>query len=412
MRTLIVGDNDVMVAKARTIVARSGLECRSPDVVPLQSAADSASGVRSALIVLIMSGDPQRAMEVLRDIHTIAESTIVAVGPASDPQFILRALREGAHEYLDERELESQLQATLVRIKVKKTSASDRGRVIGVLGACGGCGSSTLAANLAVALAKRHERAMLIDMRLTSGDQTVLLDLKPVHTLVDLCRNVERMDQGLLQRSLVCHSSGVHLLAAPRTLPELAHVSPQAVRQVLRLARTQFPVVVADLDRSYGREQTAVILQTDVILLVLRLDMSSLRNGKRLLDHLNGLGIPAGAIKVVVNRYGQPKEISPRRAEQALGVDLFYQVPNDPKRMNLSTNNGIPVILARPWSRVARRLTGLAQAVSDLETAGPDAVLRDSHNGEHQDERIGVENWAAATDDTGGEQWATSIRRG
>src|SRR5258706_561520 len=79
-----------------------------------------------------------------------------------------------------------------------------------------GSGSSTLAVNLATALAKDHKSCLLLDLNLGAGDLAALLDLKPTHTLADLCRNSTRMDQAIFERSLVRHSSGILLLSPSR----------------------------------------------------------------------------------------------------------------------------------------------------------------------------------------------------
>src|SRR5439155_66987 len=84
------------------------------------------------------------------------------------------------------------------------------GRAIALLAPSGGSGSSTLAVNVAVSLAREHKSAALFDLKLQAGDLAALLDLKPNHTLADLCQNSARMDRAMFERSLVRHSSGVH----------------------------------------------------------------------------------------------------------------------------------------------------------------------------------------------------------
>src|SRR5581483_10356762 len=89
------------------------------------------------------------------------------------------------------------------------------GQVIGLLGASGGSGSSTLAVNLAGVLARDLDRCALIDLKPGAGDLAALLDVKPTHNLADLCLNVGRMDRAMFESALVPHTSGVHLLAPP-----------------------------------------------------------------------------------------------------------------------------------------------------------------------------------------------------
>lgn len=364
MRATVIGDNELIVNKAQTVVLRCGLECGENDVLSLETAAEHAGRVRRDVIVLTLSPDPIRALEVLRGIRNITDALVVAVGPANDPKFILRVLREGAQEYVDDSELDGQLQASLVRAKVKRTEKADGGCVIGVLGGSGGCGTSTVAVNLAAALARGNQQTVVIDLRLAAGDQSILLDLRPIHTLVDLCRNLDRMDEGLFQRSLACHECGVRLLAAPISLTDTKHVSSQGVRQIVGLARTLFPFVVIDLDRAFGDESLAAIVQSDIILVVFRLDMTSLRNAQRALNQLEEMGIPAERVRVIANRYGQRRELPYRKAEQALGVNLFHFVPDDVANVNIANIRGNPVVLERPRSRVSKSLIRLASSLT------------------------------------------------
>ena len=118
---------------------------------------------------------------------------------------------------------------------------------------------------------------------------------------------------------------------------------------MLTLARAVFPYVVVDLDHSFRDEQIAgAPARPTSILLVLRLDFASLRNARRTLDHLEQLGIPRDRLRLVVNRYGQPKEVPAAKAEEALGVKIFHYVPDDPKTVNRANNNGVPVVLESP----------------------------------------------------------------
>ena len=277
---------------------------------------------------------------------------------------VLRTLRAGASDYVDDGELEVELRSALGRLRTDVSAQAEPARTIAVLAPSGGSGSSTLAVNVATHLAKEHQTALLLDLKLQAGDLTALLDLKPTHTLADLCQNAAHMDRTMLERSLVRHGSGVHLLASPRTFGDVALVSPDGVRQALNLGRMLFPYVVIDLDHSFGPEQVQALRLADVVLLVLRLDFTCLRNTQRTLDHLEQLGVARDRVRVVVNRYGQAKEVPAAKAEEALGVKIFHYVPDDPKTVNRANNNGVPVLLESPSAKVSRSLAKLAHSVN------------------------------------------------
>src|SRR5262249_10178147 len=159
---------------------------------------------------------PERALQVMRKVRGLVGGPVLAVGPA-DSKLILRALNEGANHYLDEADLEGQLEAALARLATREDAQPARmGRLAAVLGASGG--TSPVAAHLAAALAREasapgsrpgRPHCALIDLHPGAGDLAALLDLKPTHTLADLCTKASRMDQAMIEASLVHHPCGV-----------------------------------------------------------------------------------------------------------------------------------------------------------------------------------------------------------
>jgi pilus assembly protein CpaE len=248
--------------------------------------------------------------------------------------------------------------------------AAETGRVISVLSPSGGSGSSTLAVNLATALAREQKSCILIDLNLGSGDLASLLDLKPAHTLADLCRISSRMDRAIFERSLVRHDCGVALLSPSRSFADISQVTTQGVCDTLILARNLSPYVVVDLDDSFHSEQTQTLRHSDVILLVLRLDFTSLRNTRRTLDHLEQLQVSRQRVQLVVNRYGQPQELPSAKAEEALGMKITHFIPDDPKTINRANNNGIPAVIESPSAKVSKSVYQLAASLNGQAKPG------------------------------------------
>jgi pilus assembly protein CpaE len=364
MRVFVVSDNEPVTAKLRGVLLREGHSCPATHVMPLDLAlaAPPASAAQDAVVV-VLSPEPERVLGSLAVLRSLTRARLLVVGPTGDPRLILRALRAGAADFADENDLDVELPAALGRLGLENSSG-EVGRTIAILAPSGGSGSSTLAVNVATVLAKEHQSSVLLDLKLTSGDLAALLDLKPTHTLADLCQNVERMDRIMFERSLVQHPSGVRLLAPPRAFADIGYVTAEGVGQALHLARSLFPYVVVDLDHSFREEQMQVLRQSDVILFVLRLDFASLRNARRALEFLEQTGISRERVQVVVNRYGQPKEIPYAKAEEALGRKIAFYIPDDPKTVNRANNSGIPAVLESPSAKVSRSLTRLTMAIN------------------------------------------------
>jgi pilus assembly protein CpaE len=330
--------------------------------------ADRAVHVNPGLVIVLLPNDVQRAYSVMREVSGVLSVHVLAVGPADDPQLILRTLHEGgAHEYLDRERLEDEIAAAMLRFRSRcKASPAQEstGRVVSVVSFSGGSGCSTVAVNLAVILASQHRTCGLIDLGLSTGDLAPMLDIQPRYGLADLCTNLDRLDRQMFEQFFEPHASGVHLLAAPHD-PSQAHlVSPRGVRQSVAMARAHFPFVLIDLANALDEEQLEAVWQSDLVLAVLRLDYTSVRNTRRMLEHLRQKGLDPDRLRPIANRVGERNQLSIAEVEKALGRKVFDQSPSEPPRMNAAMNAGVPVVLHRPRARVARRLSALAARIA------------------------------------------------
>jgi pilus assembly protein CpaE len=364
MRTLVVSGNtlDPVSDRLREILPAK-FSCQAPVLSPFEELEKRLAQVQPEMAVVVLSPDPDRGLEALRRTRAAMAGYILAVGQASEPKQILRALHEGADHYLDEAELEMGLEAVLGRLRSRSEVSAPAGRLIAILAASGGSGASTLAVNIATLLAREHKKACLIDLKPGRGDLAALLDLKPAYHLADLCLNVGRLDRAMFEKLLAEHSSGVHLLASPQVFGDMRLVTTQGVTQALSRARRLFTHVVADLEDCFHEEQVLTLRQANVILLVSRLDFTSVRNVRRILDHLDQLNIPRGNVRLVGNRCGQANELPRAEAEQSLGGKLAYFIPDDPKTINGANNTGIPAVLKSPSAKVCQSIVQLTKSI-------------------------------------------------
>ncbi len=368
MQAFIVSEPGPVTERIRTVLTRAGCVCPVANILPPDEAAVVFPG-EPELVVVVLGSNPEQAIALVGRLPVSKSCSVVVVGPAIDSQLVLQAIHAGAADFVDDHKLEDGLASAVERFRSVEGRHAQPARTIVVLAPSGGAGSSTVAVNVAVALADAHKRAMLLDLNLHSGDATALLDLRPAHDLAELCQNLPHMDRTMLVRSLARHASGVELLAAPRAFADGQYVTADAVRQVMNLARSTFPYVVVDADNTFAPEQLQAIRQADVILLVIRLDFACLRNTRRVLDYLDQFGISREKVRVVANHYGQYCEVSVDKAETALGIKIGHFIPEDPKTVNRATNDGVPVIRESPSARVSKTLLTLAASMNGRKHA-------------------------------------------
>lgn len=378
MRVFVASDDSGLSYQLREQLLSLGHDCPASHVVSLDravplllslkeeaKAAMSGEGPQgrtatSDLVFVILAPVIDRSLDVVGDIRRrVQPQHLFIVGPTTDSKIVLRAMREGAHEFLDQTELAPELSAALERLKVAESGVHSA-KTIALLSPSGGTGCSTLAVNLASVLAAQAGGCILMDLETRFGDLASLLDLKPLHTSADLCRNVTRIDQSQFERALVEHNNGIRLLAAPIQISDAGHVTWEGIRQALALASHMTRYIVVDMSHSFLETMAPMLMQADQIVLVLRLDFTSLRNTRRVWEHLEQNGIPRERILVVANRYGRPGELSASEAQTALGLQIAHSMIDDPKNINRANNQGIPVVKYAPSAKVSRQLTELA----------------------------------------------------
>jgi pilus assembly protein CpaE len=364
MQAVVISEHESTTRRIREALLREGHDCPAGNLLIPDLAAERLGQARPELIVVVLGPDPERGLATLVEARQFASCPILAVGPTGDARLVLRALRSGAEDFIEEAEIDDELAPAIGRLRSAAGETQEPARTIVLLAPSGGSGSSTLAVNVATVLASKYKSTLLMDLKLHAGDLAALLDLRPTHTLAELCQQAAHMDRTMFERSLAQHASGVHLLAPPRMLTDVPAVTAEGVRQTLNLARTIFPFVIVDLDHSFGPEQVQVLRQADVILLVLRLDFTCLRNAQRTLEYLERLGISRERIRLIVNRYGQAKEVPAGKAEEALRVKVSHYIPDDVKTVNRANNSGIPVVLESPSAKVSKSMVALAASVN------------------------------------------------
>ncbi len=364
MRTLVVSGNvlDAVSSKLRGLL-RTLVDTQGPAAATFDNADHAVLQIQAELVVVVLSPERERGLEALRRLRRVVPGFLLAVGEVTDPKLILRALQSGADHYVDQDGLENELEAGLARLQIKQEATPPTGRLVAVLATSGGCGSSTMAVNIAAVLAKEHGGCALLDLKPGRGDLAALLDLKPQFTLADLCQNVARLDRGMFEKMLAKHPCGVQLLGAPQTFRDTRLLTAHGVGQAVTLARKYFTHVVADLEDCFHEEQVMALRQASAILLVCRLDFTALRNARRILEHLLELEITHNRVRLVVNRFGQPNELPVAQAEEALGEKLAHFVPDDPRTANAANNAGIPGVLKDPSARLSQSIVQLANAV-------------------------------------------------
>jgi pilus assembly protein CpaE len=318
-----------------------------------------------------LDSNPDKALDLIASLARSAPTcSILTTCSSTDGNLILRTMRAGAKEFLTQPLKAEDISNALQRVSSQRTGQADgRNRgcsLIAIAGATGGVGSTSLAVNLGCALASDPANSVvLLDLDLCLGDADVFLDTIPEYTISDVAQNISRLDLTLLKRSLTKHDSGLYLLPRPVQVEDARTITADEITRVLGLFKASFTHIIVDTSKSFNALDMQVLTEADEILLVTQLDLPCLRNVVRLLMSFKETNHFDHKVKIVVNRAGYDTgQISLRKAQETIGREIFWQIPNDYRVMVEVRNNGVPLLQQAPKAAITQSINQLAAALS------------------------------------------------
>jgi pilus assembly protein CpaE len=378
LRLAIVDPNDTQRESLKNLLLGMDMIWLEAECSRYEFFADVVAQTNPDIGMVAIDADPHKALDLVTRLSAASPNcTVLVVSSSNDGNLILQALRAGAKEFLTQPMRIDDLVAALGRINDRRFGKGDnrpRGsQVIAVAGAIGGVGTTSLAVNLGCVLAQNPQNSVaLIDLDLCLGDADVFLDTIPDYTLVDVAQNVTRLDFALLKRSLTKHSSGLYLLPRPVQLEDTSLITPDDLQRVIGLLKATFSHLVLDLSKGYTPLDLVALEMANDILLITQLDLPCLRNVVRLMMSFGNMEGLAGKVKIIVNRVGlESGQITLKKAEETIGKEVFWQLPNDYHTMIEARNNGIPLIDSAPKAAITHAVISLSKALSGETAATP-----------------------------------------
>lgn len=302
----------------------------------------------------------------LREDRKTARTPIIVLSAAKQEQDILAGYSHGADDYIgkpiDLAVLAAKIETILRQTRVvAEVVAAPRklGVVIAFAHGKGGVGATTLAANVAAALAADGKSVVLIDLNLQFGTAAMFFDLRPRATIVEFARgDITRVTEEDFAQYLADHNSGVRILAAPPSPEEAELVSVGAVQQAIDLARGGRDAVVLDLAAKLDEITLAALDVTDIVCVVTAPHLAALRSTSDTLAMLTRIGISDERILVALVR-------NTARGIDDAGVAKFLKRKADivvpfAEKADAAADLGVPYILAEPSDKTAVALRQLA----------------------------------------------------
>lgn len=323
---------------------RGGLE-GAPDVAVVDIRADIPSGMA--------------ATERLRAAHPSA--AIFAIAATAEPDVILQAMRAGANEFFTWPAAEGGTQAVrtleeafygAVRRTAARREASGAGSrqpsvTLVFFGAKGGAGTTTVAVNSAVELARLGKRStIIVDLKPSLGEVGLFLGVRPRFTLLDAIENLHRLDRDFVRELAAKHKSGLEILAGSEQFDRPNGQDAGAIEELLRVLARIYDCVVIDAGNLINACSVAALYAADTLFLVANPDVPSIRNAQRLVERVRQLGAGSERVRVLLNRVTEQHLIAPKQIETALGYSIYHVFSSDYRTVSTALNSGVPLALA------------------------------------------------------------------
>ena len=275
---------------------------------------------------------------------------IFAVALAADPDLILQAMRAGANEFLMWPPAEETFHAALLRTATRRDASQGARAAATTLvffGAKGGAGTTTLAVNCAVEMARLSKRStVIVDLKAGLGEVSLFLGIRPRYSVLDAVDNLQRLDREFLRELVAKHKSGLEVLAGSDNFDRPGAGDVTGIEELLRLLTRQYEYVVIDAGSQLNPCTVAALYTADQMFLVANPDVPSVRNAQRLFDRVRELGACGERARLLLNRAAEPYPIPPKQIEGACGHPIDHTFPSDYKTVSAALNSGVPLALA------------------------------------------------------------------
>lgn len=318
-------------------------------------------------IVILDLQEPALGLLCLSVLHAVLPKAWLLVSTnQTNPQFLIEAVRAGAREFLPKPAIPASLAEAFRRfvdeVQQPARAAAD-GKIYCVAPAKSGAGATTVAINLATALADAPDtRVALIDLSRPLGDAAAYLNLRPQFSVADALRSADRLDSILLE-SYANTAAGVAVVAGP----EIYHPEPfpgiQELPRLLDVAARTYTHTVLDLPASMEKGELEVLREmATVFLLVLTPELPAVWRADRLLRFLDGFNF-GDRLRLVLNRSGKEDQMDQADIRKVLDRPVFWRLPNDYAGAMRALSEGRAAVTLN-GSQLARSCREMAQRVS------------------------------------------------
>ncbi len=332
-------------------------------------ASSLAEETRPNLVLVAIEEPIVRALQTVSSIRSILpNSPVIAYSSTTDFGVVRQVMQTGIRDLLPQPLKAGELLAAIENAMRNADAAGDTeaapvrsaGTILTVFGAKGGIGKTTISTNLAAAIARDAASSVLIiDLDTRFGDVAIMMDVEPRFTVSEVATALPTMDRETFKSALVEHSTGVHILPAPRHPNEWRNVTAEEIKELVRFAARLFDYVILDTPGVFNDIVGAAIEVATQVLVITSVDMASIKDTSLMLDLLESESFPAERLFITVNHANGANSIRAADIQRVLHKEIFWELPHD-SEVTLAAQYGKPVVVTKPHSRAGESFAGMA----------------------------------------------------
>ncbi len=319
--------------------------------------------------------DGLKATEVIS--KEVPRSLVIIMSVQSEVEYLKKAMLFGAKEYLVKPfNLEVLINTIITTYQeeqnrqkhIKKISSAKEEKkptkIITMFSTKGGVGKTTIAVNTAISLAKQTgERVALIDLDLQFGDVSLVTNITPYKTIVNLIEELSNIDIEMVEEYMYEYIPGIKILAAPIKPEQADYITPEHINKIVKVLKEEYQYIIFDTRTNFDDITLTALDKSDQIFIISTMDLHSIKNVKLGLEVMDSLNYPEDKVKLVINKATQKYGIKYQDIEDVFQRDINVMIPYDNNTVITSINRGYPFMRHRKNGKIYKSIKKLTMSI-------------------------------------------------
>ncbi len=295
----------------------------------------------------------------------------IATSYEINSELVSKVLKENVADFLIKPLISNILVASIKKIKDdKENKPKKKAKTICFFSNKGGSGKTSTAVNTAYEIASQtDEKVCLLDLSLNFGDIATCLNINPKNTLLSVSKNIENADNDLA--FTLCEryqDSNLYVLTfQDDTGLNVKFANPDLIAKLINSLKNIFDYIVIDTMSTIDETSVSIFNSSDIIAVIGMLNMVSIRNIQKCVELFQDMEISPSRVKLVLNRYIENSEVKAEDIKEAVGMDIFYKIPNNYLTLIDAINLGHTVSEINPHSNIAKAYQSLARELVNID---------------------------------------------